>query len=82
MPKLVAVYQGWIGAKPSDLAELEKLGVEVSAYNYEVGAFDRCSMPEAAYHAFVRKWKGYRVWGLIRRLEEVYTKEEEEEIPF
>jgi hypothetical protein len=82
MPKLVIVWRGWIGAKPSDLATLESMGVEVSAYNYEVEAFDRCSMPEAAYHVFVRKWQGYRVWGLIRRTREVYTKEEMEDIPF
>lgn len=85
MPKLVAVYRGWIGAKPSDLAALEKLGVEVSAYNYEVEAFDRCSMTESAYHVFAEKWKGYKVWGLIRRVEEVYTPQElsgDEDVPF
>lgn len=82
MPKLVIVWRGWIGAKPSDLAVLEKLGVDASAYNYEVGAFDRCSMPDSVYHAFIQKWNGYRVYGLIRKLEEVYTKEEESEVPF
>lgn len=82
MPKIVFVYEGWIGAKPSDLTVLEALGVEVSAYNYEVGAFDRCSMPASVYETFKKKWNGYRVWGMIRRTREVYTKEELDDVPF
>lgn len=82
MPKKIIFYEGWIGAKPSDLAALEALGAEVSTYNYDIGAFDRCSIPESAYPAFVRKWKGYRVWGMVRRWREVYTEEEMADVPF
>lgn len=84
MPQIVFVYEGWIGAKPSDLAALEALGVEASAYNPEVGAFDRCSVLAVNYPAFVRKWNGYRVWGMIRRRREVPTAAElaEDDVPF
>jgi hypothetical protein len=88
VPRAVIVYRGWIGAKESDRTELEGLGVEVSGPWNPIGAFDRCAVPRAAYEKFVRTWQGRGVWGLIGKVETVFTPEEQkkmaedEDIPF
>lgn len=81
MPKEILVYKGWIGAKESDHEVLLDLGVNVGQWN-PIGTFDFCSMTADVYDRFVRKWSGYRVYGLIGRKEIVYSQEEMDDVPF
>jgi hypothetical protein len=83
MPKEILVYKGWIGAKESDRAELEKLGVEVIGCWNPIGTFDFCSIPSNVFPAFERRWKGRGVWGMVGRKQLVYSQAEmDEDIPF
>lgn len=85
MPKEILVYRGWIGGKESDRAALEALGVEVGTWNREAECFDGCRVLPAALARLDRRWGKY-IWGLIPRMETVYTeaerKAEEEDVPF
>ena len=88
MPKKVLVYRGWIGGKREDRETLTKLGVSIAGDWNPIGTFDYCAMTLEVHEEFVHKWKGRGVWGLIAKLEEVYTRqerakqEEDEDIPF
>ena len=84
MPQQVLIYKGWIGAKQSDRAELEKIGVELPPTWNPIGTFDGVRMTVAVYKVFRERWNGRGVWGLIGRKELVYTQEElgGEDVPF
>jgi hypothetical protein len=84
MPTQVMIYRGWIGAKESDRAELEKIGVELQGSWNRIGTFDGVRMTAYVYKIFRERWNGRGVWGLIPRKELVYTQEElgGEDVPF
>lgn len=84
MPKQVRVFRGWVGAKEIDRIELEAIGVEIFGGWNPIGAFDFVRMTVDVHKIFVQRWKGRYVWGLIGKMEEVYTQEElgGEDVPF
>lgn len=84
MPQQLLIYSGWIGAKESDRAELEKIGVELPGRWNPIGTFDHVRMTAQVYKVFCVRWNGRGVWGLIGRKELVYTQEElgGEDVPF
>lgn len=82
MPKEILVYSGWVGAKETDYAELNAMGVDVHTDWNPIGTFDHVRMTADVYKVFIKRWKGRYVWGLIGRMETAYTKEEMDDVPF
>ncbi len=82
MPKRVLVYSGWTGAREIDRVELEAMGVEILGQWNPAMTFDHVRMTADVYRVFCQRWRGRYVWGMIGRMQEVYTKEEMEDIPF
>jgi hypothetical protein len=82
MPRQAIVYSGWVGAREIDRVELETMGVEIFGDWNPACTFDHVRMTTDVYKIFCKRWKGRYVWGLIGRVQEIYTKEEMDDVPF